>query len=279
MSATRSRRPVLTISLALVVVTITVILAARGWSYYWMSIQDRPEHPDFRTLRPSGMLGAGYGWIAALLIVLNLSYLVRRRLGGTRFGSMAVWLDIHVFTGLLIASLVSFHSSFQLRTPIATTSTLSLAMVVITGVFGRLLHFLAPANTQQRLTAAIDSFEAEFPGMREDLVMAMAKRPGPKVAANANLLTAIASIPGWRSAAKSRRIALSMMMPHKMTPALKRAEKDLYRTSAADARAQGVSALLRTWRGLHRFFALLMIIAVLLHALVAWHYGYRWIFA
>ena len=111
----------LTLSLALVVLTITVILAARGWSFYWMSIQDRPEHPDFRTLRPSGMLGAGYGWIAALLIVLNLSYLVRRRLGGTRFGSMAVWLDVHVFTGLMIASLVSFHSAFQLRTPIATT--------------------------------------------------------------------------------------------------------------------------------------------------------------
>jgi hypothetical protein len=278
MSATR-RSPALTVSLALVVIATTVILAARGWSFYWMSVQDRPEHPDFRTLRPSGMLGNGYGWIAALLIILNLAYLVRRRMGGTRWGSMAVWLDVHVFTGLMIASLVSFHSAFQLRTPIATTSTLSLAMVVLTGVLGRLLHFLAPASTQQRLTAAIDAFEVEFPGMREDLVAAMAKRPGPKVAANANLLTAIASIPGWRAAAKSRRIALSMMMPHRMTPALKRAEKTLYRTSAADARAQGVSALLRTWRGLHRFFALLMIIAVLLHALVAWHYGYRWIFA
>jgi hypothetical protein len=274
-----TRRPLLTLSLALIVVATTVLLAARGWSFYWLSIQDRPEHPEFRTLRPSGMLGNGYGWIAALLIVLNLSYLVRRRVGGTRLGSMAVWLDVHVFTGLLIASLVSFHSAFQLRTPIATTSTISLGVVVITGVLGRFLHFLAPANTRERLTAAIDSFEAEFPGMREDLVAAMAKRPGPAVPANANLISAIAAIPAWHSAAKRRKVALAMMMPHKMTPALRRAEKDLYRTAAADARAAGVSALMRTWRGLHRFFALLMIIAVLLHALVAWHYGYRWIFA
>lgn len=266
-------------SLALVVVATTIILAARGWSFYWMSVQDRPEHPDFRTLRPSGLLGNGYGWVAALLIVLNLSYLVRRRMGGTRWGSMAVWLDIHVFTGLMIASLVSFHSAFQLRTPIATTSTISLAMVVLTGVLGRLMYMLAPANTQQRLNAAIDAFEAEFPGMREDLVLAMQKRPGPAVPANASLLTALAAIPKWRAAAKSRKVALSMMMPHKMTKPLRRAERDLYRTSAADARAQGISALLRTWRGTHRFFALLMIIAVLLHALVAWHYGYRWIFA
>ena len=185
-----SRRPVLTVSLALVVLTTTIILAARGWSFYWMSIQDRPEHPDFRTLRPSGMLGNGYGWVAALLIILNLSYLVRRRLGGTRFGSMAVWLDVHVFTGLMIASLVSFHSAFQLRTPIATTSTISLAMVVA----HRRARPLPPlprareharSGSRRRSTA----FEAEFPGMREDLVAAMAKRPGPAVAANANLLT------------------------------------------------------------------------------------------
>jgi len=278
MSATR-RSPALTISLALIVVATTIILAARGWSFYWMSVQDRVEHPDFRTLRPSGLLGNGYGWVAALLIVLNLAYLVRRRLGGTRWGSMAVWLDIHVFTGLMIASLVSFHSAFQLRTPIATTSTISLAMVVLTGVLGRLMYFLAPANTQERLKMAIDTFEFEFPGMREDLEAAMAKRPGPAVPANANLFTALASIPKWRAAAKSRKVALAMMMPHKMTKPLKRAERLLYRTSAADARAQGISALLRTWRGIHRFFALLMIIAVLLHALVAWHYGYRWIFA
>ena len=39
-----------------------------------------------------------------------------------------------------------------------------------------------------------------------------------------------------------------------------------------------LTALLRSWRGLHRFFALLMLASVLLHAGVAWHYGYRWIF-
>ena len=40
---------------------------------------------------------------------------------------MQKWLDIHVFTGLVAAVLVSFHSAFQIRTPIAATSTASLA--------------------------------------------------------------------------------------------------------------------------------------------------------
>src|SRR3569623_1809130 len=87
MSATR-RSPALTISLALIVVATTIILAARGWSFYWMSVQDRVEHPDFRTLRPSGLLGNGYGWVAALLIVLNLAYLERSRCSTARVQRM-----------------------------------------------------------------------------------------------------------------------------------------------------------------------------------------------
>ena len=59
---------------------------------------------------------------------------------------------------------------------------------------------------------------------------------------------------------------------------LRRAAGELYAASAADARASGIAALLRSWRAMHRFFALLMLAAVFLHAGVAWYYGYRWIF-
>src|SRR4051812_26076087 len=117
--------PGLAICLALLVVLTTVLLAVKGWSFYRLSISDRVEHADFQDLRSSGLLGNGYGWVAALLMVLNLGYLVRRRLASTRFGSMAAWLDIHVFTGILIAALASFHSAFQLRTPIAAVTTIS----------------------------------------------------------------------------------------------------------------------------------------------------------
>ncbi|HET9987228.1 MAG TPA: hypothetical protein VFQ65_01880, partial [Kofleriaceae bacterium] len=59
----------------------------------------------------------------------------------------------------------------------------------------------------------------------------------------------------------------------------RRAIADLVKAAAADARASATSALLRSWRGLHRFFALVMLAAVFLHAGVAWYYGYRWIFS
>ena len=36
--------------------------------------------------------------------------------------------------------------------------------------------------------------------------------------------------------------------------------------------------VLRSWRGLHRLFAILMLVTVVVHVWVAWHYGYRWRF-
>lgn len=268
----------LPIFLALVLIAVTVALGYRGWSFYVLSAEQRVEHPDFRTLRASGMLGNGYGWVAALLVVMNLSYLVRRRFGG--FGSMRAWLDIHVFTGLTAAVLVSYHSAFQLRTPVATLSAASLGVVVLTGLLGRFLHALAPSNTREVLREALDGVEAVLPTTRDVLAGVIAERPGPSLPPNASLLRSLIAIPSWRRAGRVRREMIEMSIPPRadLTKPQRRAVDALVRAAALDARASGISALLRSWRGLHRFFALLMLAAVLLHAGVAWYYGYRWIF-
>ena len=281
MSERRRRVSLLAIFLVLVLVAITVALAFRGYSFYKLSLEDRVEHPDYRALRPSGTIGNGYGWVAALLVVLNLSYLIRRRFGGTKLGSMRAWLDVHVFTGLLAATLVSFHSAFQLRTPIATASTASLGLVVLTGLIGRFLYALAPTSGRERLRGALDDLEQVEPGQREILAGAIAACPGPDVPANASLLRSLFAIPSWRLAGRARRRAIAQLMPPRRARSkeLQRAVLELERAAAAEARAAGTTALLRSWRGLHRFFALVMLAAVFLHAGVAWYYGYRWIFA
>ena len=277
----RRRISGLALILALILIAVTVGLAYRGYSFYKLSLDDRVEHPDYRTLRPTGILGNGYGWVAAVLIVLNLSYLIRRRFGGAGMGSMRVWLDFHVFTGLLASSLVSFHSAFQLRTPVATVSTASLALVVVTGVIGRFLYALAPSNARERLRSALDGVEAVMPGTRDELKSTLDAHPAPNVPQNATLLRSLISIPKWRAVGRRRRKALAQVLPARrsLTRPQRAAVSELYLAAAVDARADGVAALLRTWRGLHRLFALMMLAAVLLHAGIAWYYGYRWIFA
>jgi cytochrome b561 len=282
MAAPRRRRTsFFALTLSLILISITVGLAYRGWSFYRLSLEDRVEHPEYRLLRPSGLIGNGYGWVAAMLVVMNLSYLVRRRFGSARFGSMRTWLDVHVFTGLTAASLVSFHSAFQLRTPIASVSAASLGTVVVTGLLGRFLYALGPGGVRERLAAALDAVEDEHPGSRAALAEGLIQCPGPDVPPNASLLRSLWAVPSWVRVARDRRDILEMILPprRQMSRELRRASRELYAASAADARASGIAALLRSWRALHRFFALLMLAAVFLHAGVAWYYGYRWIFA
>lgn len=272
------RIPWLAILLGAVLVALTAVLLHRGWSFYQLSLEDRVEHPDFRQLRPSGLVGNGYGWIAALLVVLNLSYLVRRRLGGSRFGSMRIWLDIHVFTGLFAATLATFHSAFQLRTPITQISAASLGIVVVTGLVGRFLYALAPGNDRARLRDALDDLERAWPGHREELASAIEALPSPAVPPNASLLRSLFAIPRWRRVGRQRREALALIVPRGLDRAQKQAARRLAAAAATEAGSSGKAALLRSWRGLHRFFALLMLASVLLHAGIAWYFGYRWIF-
>lgn len=161
------RRRFLPYVLGLGLITLTVLLAREGWSFYGLSLEDRVEHPRFRELRPTGITGHGYGFVAGALVVLNLAYLVRRRFGGPRLGSMRAWLDVHVFTGLSATVLVAFHSAFQLRTPLAKASAASLALVALTGLLGRFLHALARGADGERLRGALDELEAAAPGQRE----------------------------------------------------------------------------------------------------------------
>jgi len=275
----RTSRRVLPFVLGFILIAVGAALLYRGWSFYELSMEDRVEHPEFRRLRPSGIIGNGYGFIAGVLVIANLSYLVRRRFAKARLGSMRIWLDLHVFTGLLAAVLVAFHSAFQMRTQIAMISTVSLMVVVLTGVLGRFLHMLAPA-TEGRLRAAIDGVERALPGTGKPLSQALRELPAPRVPADASLVKSLMAIPTWRALQRRRRETIELLLPRRRDQSREAriAIEELYVASSTDARGSGLAALLRRWRGLHRFAALSMIAAVLFHAGVAWHYGYRWIF-
>jgi dihydropyrimidine dehydrogenase (NAD+) subunit PreT len=276
----RGKRRILPWVLGAIVVTIAAVLAWRGWDFYRLGIEQRPDHPDFRKLRPSGAIGNGYGYAGALLVFMNLSYLVRRLIPSARLGSMRTWLDLHVFTGLLAAVLVSFHSAFQLRTPIATWTSISLAIVVATGLLGRFLYALSPAGQARRLGAALDALDDALPGTRDPIGIAIGQLPGPVVAPNASFLISLATMPRWRRVSRQRREAIALIVADRDPPrAVRPLIRAVQKAAAADARSSGAAALLRSWRGLHRFFAILMLLAVGLHIGVAWHYGYRWIFS
>lgn len=200
---------------------------------------------------------------------------------------MRKWLDVHVITGLVGALLVVFHSTFELRTRIAATTAASLAVLVLTGVIGLYLYRLLPK-------AGLLPFQSRVTEV-EQFVPSFAKRVRADVAAircttlppNASLLRTLITVPRWTlEASQRRRAVVAASKRDAVIRSLRKEERPLISAlvdeladlAASEVDANAGAALMRSWRSLHGFMAILMVLSVTVHVAVAWFYGYRWIF-
>jgi hypothetical protein len=266
-------------------VTGMAALLFRGWQFYALSVGERVDHEDFRVLGPSSPLGQAYGIAGTALLLTNLLYLVRRRFARLSVGSLRAWLDIHAFTGLFGGMLVVFHSAFQIRSAISLVTIGSLFVVIGTGVVGRFLYTLAPRPDPRRLQRLLLVLDRCGPGMGRILsqrVALVARTPEPTLG---SLPRAIAALPSWWRELGARRVRIAEVVAYyeryhaaELCP-LTQSLVECTRLYSGEVRAAAASALLRSWRGLHRFSALLMLSLVAMHIAVAWYYGFVLAFA
>lgn len=280
------RRPTATILLSMGLVALASFLLLRGYEFYALSIGNRPIHEDYRLLSPTGLIGQGYGFVGTGLIILNLLYLVRRRFAGLPLGSLRVWLEIHVFTGLAGSVLVLFHSAFQLRNLLTTVTAGALLLVVITGIVGRYLVGVAPSSNTDALDKALIGLDELIEGVSGKVRKGLLEAPFTRTKMSQGLVVTLARVPKWMADGRKRaNVVKSVVTEHAIgldsTDArlLKRVTKVAASAARDEVRAEAAVAVLRVWRRLHRFFAILMLLAVSVHIGVAWHFGYRWIFS
>jgi hypothetical protein len=273
-----------------VLVAISVTLTWRGFSFYRLGLAARPGHPDYHTLNPAGFLGHGYGILGTALVFTNLLYLVRRRFAkyvSDRFGTVKSWLNAHAFTGLVGSLLVVFHSAFQLRTPIAAVTSASLGIVVVTGLVGFYLYALVPKAGLKPFRDRLGEIQPLLPGFAERVDTFVKTAAVTSLPHDASFFRLIFTIPRWVLEARARRRGmrkaaradkLFRVLEHN-EPALARAFLvELGELAAKEVDTQAGAAMMRSWRSLHRFLAILMLVSVSVHIGVAWYYGFRWIF-
>ncbi|MDP9149059.1 MAG: hypothetical protein M3O36_03835 [Myxococcota bacterium] len=269
---------------------MTAALAWRGFGYYRLGLAARATHPDYHLLNPAGLLGHGYGMVGTALIVTNLFYLVRRRYTQhipASFGSVKAWFNAHVFTGLIGSLLILFHSAFQLRTPIATVTSVSLGVVVLTGLVGLYLYHLLPKAGLHPLRGRLAELQPLMPGLVRCVEEFVKSTPVTQLRLDASFVRAVATVPRWVLQARARRRGIERAVRGDQLFRLLVVEdaglagdlvSDLRRLCAAEVDTQAGSAVMRSWRSLHRFLAILMVVSVSVHIAVAWYFGFRWIF-
>jgi hypothetical protein len=271
-----------------VTLTTTLVVAGvllwHGLDYYLLDVASRPEHADFRQLRPSGSMGMSYAIVGTLLIFTNLLYLARRRLAAFRhFGSMRVWLDLHVFTGLVGATVIGYHSTFQARSWPNQVTAISLIVVVVSGVIGRFFYALIPKPDVHPFEDALEDLEVALPGFSQQVALAVSAHPPEETRGDPALLRTLRALPGWRRTAHERREAVELILynapalaalPPRTRAHVRRLARRLSRAAALQAYGVAADAMLRAWRPIHRLFAFIMICTVLLHIGVAVYFGY-----
>ena len=134
------------------IVFITFItLVFNGISYYNISIEERFYHTDHNLLKPSGILGHGFGIIGTLFIIIGVfSYMARKRYRFlSRLGLLKHWLDFHIFLCTMGPILVLFHTAFKFG-GIVAVSFWSMVAVFFSGVIGRFIYIQIPRSIEGR---------------------------------------------------------------------------------------------------------------------------------
>ncbi|NCQ60077.1 MAG: hypothetical protein GW913_05310 [Myxococcales bacterium] len=288
-----TRREVPWWAMPLLTVVVMMALLAQHYDYYSLSYLARFDARKHSWLRPSGLVGHGYGIAGGLLILSNLLYLVRRRFPRVRaLGSMRAWMRWHVFSGLAGPALVVLHSALTLRTWPAMLSSVALSIVVVSGLVGRYLYGLIPRSR------AGDPLSQEEAGADLDRAMMDIRSSGVSGRVSVDALEAAAdeilSPLRRRRAAGLGTVPRTLMALVRMRQLGQQAgrraslagasKEEVTRIESGAARIRALLlpadfyGLLRgaasSWRGLHRVLAVVMILTAGLHVTIALYLGF-----
>lgn len=142
------RNPAHTIYLAflLLVGVLTILtLGLHGCDFYLTSMNERPFHPQYAELKPSGTWGHGYGVVGTLMIAFGVvMYSSRKRIRAlSNFGRIRNFLEFHMFLCLIGPIIVLYHTTFKFGGLVAV-SFWSMTAVVLSGIFGRYIYVQIP---------------------------------------------------------------------------------------------------------------------------------------
>ncbi len=264
-----------------------------GAEYYLTPEKDRPFHPQYELLKPTGILGHGYGVIGSLMILGGVGlYSGRKRIRAfSSVGKLKYFLEFHIFLCTTGPALVLLHTTFKFGGLVAI-SFWSMVAVVLSGVIGRYLYVQIPKGIQgneisiaelnSRRTLLGDRLMHDYGVPRELLAqidaIAQPRRPAGEMSALEALHFLVFS--DMQRGRKLRAIASmfhSHRLPHAaLKPFLAIASERLVLTRRI-ALLEKLRSLFTLWHVIHLPFSLIMLLIFLVHVGVALAFGYWWL--
>jgi hypothetical protein len=278
-------------TLVAITIAVFIVLSVYGADYYSTPITERHFHEQNDLLKPTGLIGHGIGIIGSVLMIVGVfGYMARKRFRSlSRIGALKYFLEFHIFLCTLGPILVLYHTSFKFG-GIVAVSFWSMVAVVVSGIIGRFIYLQIPRTIQGRELSLSD-----LSGLESDLFNQMQEHYKVNYEIIAQMNIALSSSGSGEKGNFILRIFRRFGFERKL---LKQVRKELktQQLSSRDYRKvvrlfkskiilnrriawlSTMQNFLRYWHVAHLPFALIMLVIMIVHIIVAVLFGYKWIF-
>jgi hypothetical protein len=271
----------------------TIYLILAGGAYFGTDIANRPHHALHNDWKPSGVIGHGLGIVGSLLMLILLLYSVRKRYAFMQgWGNIRYWLNYHIWMGITGPILVVFHTAFKFG-GIVSVSFWSMVAVALSGVLGRYIYVQIP-----RTLGGQELSDAELESMDKQLLQSMGSIKG----VTEETLRSIEGLSGTGNGQRRDSYATvlvwlknDLLLPQQLShlnktlrvqgniaPDQIRVLMGLVKQRARLRRRISFLStarnLLHHWHIIHKPFAVVMLLIMLVHVAVTLLFGYKWIF-
>lgn len=276
----------LAIGAALTLATLAWVLL--HFDYYSAAAELRALDERHAWLRPGRGLGLALGIGATALIGVNLLYLARRaQRWGITFGSLKAWMTSHIATGVLALLCALVHAGMTSRDSVGGHSLWALAALLGTGAIGRYFYAWVPRAANGR-ELELDEVRAELASLSEQwgaeqrefverVRVELAELVNARQWRSSFIGRVAALVLGQRDL--QRRLAKLALEGRAQGLSGQRVDATLalarraHKSALAAAHFEDLRALLGTWRYLHRWVAVLMLVLLAAHVGYALIYG------
>lgn len=274
---------------ALAVIWILV----NGGAYYSLPQTERPHSPLHEAWKAGGAIGHGLGIVGAALMLMLLLYIARKHLRFMQdWGNLRNWLDVHIWLGITGPILVIFHTTFKFG-GIVAIAFWSMIAVALSGFLGRYIYLQIP----RRLSGA-EMGEQELLDLDREMMQEIRDTHGVDeevidLIHQADPTESEARRTGWgvvlvwlsqdfRNRLLLTRIRSALKKHGTLSGAEIRSIIDLVKRRILLRRRMTflkvAQRVLHYWHVIHRPFAIVMFIILIIHITVAALFGYTWIF-
>lgn len=275
---------VIIVLVLLVSITVATLLYL-GYDYYSIPFEERHFHSLNQTFKASGIVGHGLGIIGSAFIIVGVfSYMLRKRLRlFSRVGILKHWLEFHIFLCTLGPILILFHTTFKFG-GIVAVSFWSMVAVFLSGIAGRYIYLQIPRSIEGKELTLIEI---------EEQKIEMNKQLRRSVVLDESIYELIDTIPGkqgknsgfWAKSSEERtalsriKIELSQQaIPREKVREIVHVFKNQLALKRRIQRLATMQKLFSYWHVAHLPFALIMLVVMIIHIVVAITFGYKWIF-